>query len=53
VGGADTDLIAGDTLVDFKTTKDGTVTAAILDQSLVTMVANGILCFGSRSRSGS
>jgi hypothetical protein len=34
VGGADTDLIRGDTLIDFKTTKAGEVTAAFLDQLL-------------------
>jgi hypothetical protein len=34
VGGADADLIAGDALVDFKTTKAGEVTAAFLDQLL-------------------
>jgi hypothetical protein len=34
VGGADADLIAGDTLIDFKTTKSGEVTAENLDQLL-------------------
>jgi hypothetical protein len=34
VGGADADLIAGDTLIDFKTTKAGEVTAEYLDQLL-------------------
>jgi hypothetical protein len=34
VGGTDADLIAGDTLIDFKTTKAGEVTAESLDQLL-------------------
>src|SRR5262249_19500688 len=34
VGGADTDLIAGDLLVDFKTTKSGEIDVANLDQIL-------------------
>jgi hypothetical protein len=34
VDGADADLIAGDTLIDLKTTKTGTVTAEALDQLL-------------------
>jgi hypothetical protein len=34
VGGADTDLIAGETLFDFKTTKAGEVTPAFRDQLL-------------------
>ena len=34
VSGADADLIAGDTLIDFKTTKAGEVTAEYLDQLL-------------------
>lgn len=34
VGGADADLVAGDTLIDFKTTKTGEVTTEHLDQLL-------------------
>ncbi len=45
VGGADTDLIAGDFLVDFKTTKEGETKACDLDQLL------GYLFLARRQRS--